>query len=115
MKYYRDVVLPMYNSGEIIKYELQKQFELQPKFVYNGETISAITYIADFVLYYPDDHKEVIEIKGKADSAALIKRKMFRYKYPDVIYKWLTLVQKYGGWCDYDYVKKCRSAAKKEK
>ena len=24
MKYYRDVVLPAYNAGEIVKYELQK-------------------------------------------------------------------------------------------
>ena len=39
MKYYRDVVQPKVNSGEIVKYELQKKYELQPAFKYNGKLV----------------------------------------------------------------------------
>lgn len=39
MKYYRDVVLPKVNSGEIMKCELQKKYELQPAFKYNGKSV----------------------------------------------------------------------------
>lgn len=39
MKYYRDVVQPKVNSGEIVKYELQKKYELQPAFKYNGKSV----------------------------------------------------------------------------
>ena len=28
MKYYRDIVLPLYEDGEIIEFELQKKYEL---------------------------------------------------------------------------------------
>ena len=39
MKYYRDVVQPKVNSGEIVKYELQKKYELQPAFKYNEKSV----------------------------------------------------------------------------
>ena len=39
MKYYRDVVLPKVNSGEIVKYELQKKDELQSAFKYNEKSV----------------------------------------------------------------------------
>ena len=32
MKYYKDVVLPGVASGEIVDYQLQKPYELQPKY-----------------------------------------------------------------------------------
>ena len=115
MKYYRDVILPNVESGLIKYYELQKEYELQPKFTHNGKTVLPIKYVADFYVEYTDGHKEVIDTKGLPDSVALLKRKMYWYHYPDIDYKWITYVKKYGGWLDYDTVKKLRSQEKKNK
>lgn len=114
MKYYRDVVLPQAESGQISKYELQKAYELQPKYQRDGKTVRAIEYIADYYIEYADGRVEVIDIKGCPDSTAKIKKKMFEYIYPDISYRWVTYCKKYGGWVDYDYVAKQRYAAKKE-
>lgn len=115
MEYYRDVVLPLFQTGEITYFELQKPYILQPKFTHNGKTIRRIDYVADFYIEYNDDRIEVIDIKGCADSIAKIKRKMFWYTYPAVTYKWLTYAKKYGGWCDWDEVQKLRAQNKKER
>lgn len=114
MKYYRDVILPNVESGLIKYYELQKEYELQPNFSHNGKTVLPIKYVADFYVEYTDGHKEVIDTKGLPDSVALLKRKMYWYRYPDIDYKWITYVRKYGGWLDYDVAKKLRSQEKKK-
>lgn len=64
MKYYRDVVLPGVESGEITDYELQKKYILQEGFEHNGKKILPIMYIADFYIKYADGHEIVIDIKG---------------------------------------------------
>lgn len=113
MRYYRDVVLPKVESGEIVNYELQKPFELQPKFIHDGKSVHPITYIADFVITYSDGRIEVIDTKGCPDSTALIKRKLFWYVYPNIVYKWITYSKIDGGWLDYEYVKKQRNLRKR--
>ena len=115
MKYYRDVILPNVESGLIKYYELQKEYELQPKFTHNGKTVLPIKYVADFYIEYTDGHKEVIDTKGLPDSVALLKRKMYWYHYPDVDYKWITYVKKYGGWGLYDDFAKRRRDEKRAK
>lgn len=115
MRYYRDVILPLERSGKITHYEMQKSYELQPKFHREGKTIQPITYVADFYIEYDDGRIEVIDVKGCADSVARIKRKMFWYLFPHIPYRWLTYVVKYGGWIDYDKVAKLRRDAKKER
>lgn len=112
MKYYRDVILPLSRSGEIVHYELQKEYVLQPKYIHEGKTIRPIIYVADFYIEYADGRSEVIDTKGCADSVANIKKKMFMYQYPDLPYHWLTYVKKWGGWCDYDEVKRLRKEAR---
>lgn len=77
MKYYRDVLLPKVESGEIIKYELQKKYILQDGFERNGKRVLPVTYVADFYIEYSDGHIEVIDTKGCPDSVAKIKRKLF--------------------------------------
>ena len=114
MRYYRDVVLPRVESGEIKYYELQKPYELQPKFTHGDASVRAITYVADFYLEYADGRTEVIDIKGAADSLAKCKRKLFWYKYPAIEYKWITYVRKYGGWCSWDEVNRLRKKNRKE-
>ena len=115
MKYYRDVILPQARSGHISMYELQKSYELQPKYVHNGKNIRAITYVADFYVEYADGSVEVIDTKGCPDSVAKIKKKMFEYQYPDISYRWIVYSKIDGGWCDYNYVKEQRRLRKKEK
>lgn len=115
MKYYRDVLLPKVESGEVINYVLQKPYELQPKFVHNGKTIRPIQYVADFYIVYKDGREEVIDTKGYGDQVAILKRKIFWYHYPDVDYKWVTYVKKYGGWIDYEEYKKLKKIDKAKK
>lgn len=115
MKYYRDVLLPKVESGEVINYVLQKPYELQPKFVHNSKTIRPIQYVADFYIVYKDGREEVIDTKGYGDQVAILKRKIFWYHYPDVDYKWVTYVKKYGGWIDYEEYKKLKKIDKAKK
>ena len=115
MKYYRDVVLPKFESGEIIYYELQKKYELQPKFKHLNETIRAVDYVADFFIRYKDGAEEVVDTKGMPDSIAKLKRKLFLYKYPDINYKWLTYIKKFGGWIEYNEYQRLKREEKKLK
>ena len=115
MKYYCDVVLPGVESGRIKYYELQKPYELQPKFVHDGKIVQPIKYVADFYIEYADGSSEVIDTKGIPDSTAIVKRKMFWYVYPDIKYIWITWSKIDGGWCDYEYVKQQRNLRKKNK
>lgn len=114
-RYYEEIILPAFNSKEITHYELQKTYELQPKFKHDGKTVHAINYVADFFVLYKDGTSEVIDIKGCPDSVSKIKRKMFWYKYPDIKYSWIYWSKIDGGWCDYDFVKKQRAMRKREK
>ena len=114
MRYYRDVLCPLRESGDIVLCELQKSYELQPSFIHDGKTVRAITYVADFFVRYKDGHEEVIDTKGMPDSVAKLKRKMFWFRYPDVIYRWVSYSKIDGGWCDYDFLKQQRAARKRE-
>lgn len=99
MKYFRDVLCPRVESGDVVHFELQKKYELQPKFTHDGKTVLPITYVADFYIEYADGHTEVIDTKGCPDSVAKIKRKMFWHNYPDVRYRWITYVKNgAAGW-----------------
>lgn len=113
MRYFRDVLCPKVESGEVKKYELQKKFELQSEFSRNGKRVLPITYVADFYIEYADGHIEVVDTKGMPDSVAKIKRKMFWYKYPDMDYQWITYVKKFGGWISYDECKRLRREVKR--
>lgn len=115
MKYYRDVILPKVESGEIVEYELQKTYILQPKFIKNGKTVQPIKYVADFYVKYSDGREEVLDTKGMPDTTATLKRKLFWYVFPDIEYRWICYSAIDGGWCDYDHVKKQRALRKKNK
>lgn len=115
LRYYRDVLLPLVDSGDVVEYELQKPYELQPKFVHDGRTVQAIKYVADFYMKYSDGHEEIIDIKGFADATALLKRKLFWYAYPDKEYKWVSWSLKDGGFLLYEDLQKLRSERRKTK
>ena len=115
MKYFRDVLCPLVKSGDVVSYELQKPYELQPKFVHNNKIVQPIKYVADFFIVYKDGHEEVIDTKGCPDSVAILKRKLFWYRYPTVDYKWVTWVKKFGGWIEYEAYKQFKREEKKNK
>jgi len=73
-------------SGSIKELELQKVFELQPKYTNNkNENIRAITYKADF--FYYDNKKEryiVEDTKGFRTDTYKLKKKLFEYQYPNL-------------------------------
>lgn len=115
MRYYRDVVLPLSEKGDITYFELQKPYILQGEFSHNGKNVLPIKYIADFYIEYKDGRIEVIDTKGCPDEVAKIKRKLFWFKYPNITYRWMTYVKKYGGWRDYDDVKYLRRKEKYER
>ena len=115
LKYYKEVICKGLEQGNIKNFERQKSYELQPTFRYNGKTIRAVTYVADFVIEYSDGKIEVIDIKGFADTTAVLKKKLFMYKYPDVLYKWISYSKTDGGWIEYDELKRKRTLRKKRK
>ena len=122
-----------YNK-DVIKFEMQKEFILQNKFlIVNGEridethkdfkkiqkanpgcTIQAIKYIADFVVHYKDGTVKVIDVKGQKTVDFKLKEKMFNYMYPQ--YNKLFCVVKYKGeWLEYNEANKIKKANKKSK
>lgn len=120
MLFYRDIVLPGLASGEIVECRKQVPFLLQEAFRRvdkDGKDVAVrkIDYVADYEITYRDGSKQVIDTKGFADSVALMKRKMFWFKYPDVDYHWITYSKIDGGWVDYDDLKKARKERKKLK
>lgn len=72
-------------AGRIKDLSVQHRFELQPTFKKNGETIKAITYIADFVYFDFDLMKIVVmNVKGCLSDVNNLKKKLFEYKFPDL-------------------------------
>ena len=51
-------------------------------FIKNGRKYQSITYIADFVVTYPDGRVEVEDTKGKYTEVFKIKQKLFEARYP---------------------------------
>ena len=115
MRYYRDVLLPMVESGEVTKYELQKKYVLQDSFERNGKKVLPITYVADFYMEYADGRIEVIDTKGMPDGVAKLKRKLFWFRYPSVNYIWMTYLKKFGGWITYEDAQTLRKEEKRNK
>lgn len=74
-------------AGEVIDFERQVTFELQPKFRHAGKTERAIKYIADFVIKYKDGRTVVVDTKGFRTKDYLLKRKMLLYKNPGILFE----------------------------
>lgn len=84
-RFYEDIVCAGLDSGEIVDYELQKKYKLQPSFRHNGKTIRAIDYVADFWVKYSDGSERVYDTKGgMVDPSAKIKRKLISQVWDDI-------------------------------
>lgn len=72
-------------SGEVVKVEPQKTFNLYGK---GGGKIC--THRPDFLLTFKDGHQEVWEAKGFSTPIFTLKLKLFTDNYPDLIYYVIT-------------------------
>lgn len=70
----------MEELGIIKDLKLQVKFELQPSFKFNGKTIRAINYIADFTYYDENNKLHIVDTKGVRTEVYKIKKKMMQYK-----------------------------------
>lgn len=113
-RFYEDVVVTGMKNGTLIDYKLQVKYNLQESFTYMEKKIRTIDYISDFDLYYSDGTFEVIDTKGLATADAKIKAKLFKYKYPNIVLKWMSWT-KATGWIEYDDLQKLRREAKKNR
>lgn len=114
----REVIEPKVGSGEIVKWERQVKFTLQEGFTYKGKRVLPIYYIADYVIYWNDRKRTIVDVKGRADQTSKLKKKIFLHKYPDEDYVWVCRSIKYGDenhWILYDDLEKIRREEKKKK
>jgi len=65
----------MKKAGEI------KELKLQPKFKFDK---TGITYVADFDVTWKDGKREIFDSKGYKTAIYKIKKKLFKYFYPDL-------------------------------
>lgn len=70
----------MEELGIIKDLKLQVKFELQPSYKFNGKTIRAINYIADFTYYDENNKYHIVDTKGIKTDVYKIKKKMMQYK-----------------------------------
>lgn len=76
-------------GGEILDYEIQRPFELQPAFKdASGKKHLPITYVADFVVFH-EGRTEIVDVKGVETAIFKMKWKMLKYKlqaHPDYLF-----------------------------
>ena len=113
MLFVKEFIEPKLESGEIKSYERQIEYVLQDKFKYKGKNILPIKYRSDFNVIWSDGTLQVFDVKGNPDNMSLLKRKMMWFKYPETNLTFICRNLKYGGWVEYDTLKKLRKEAKK--
>jgi len=73
-------------AGVIENLKLQPRFLLQEGFTYNGHKERKIEYVADF--QYERDGQTIVEdVKGQRTEVYKLKRKLFLYKYKDIVFR----------------------------
>jgi len=111
--FYQLVCIPALLSGEYKSVKMQVPYVLQEKFEYFGEKIRDIRYVADFVIVDSKNKTIVVDIKGFSTADALIKAKLFKFKFPKIQLKWIT---RYGGeWVIYEQNEKRKRENRKLK
>jgi len=99
-------LLESYDKDKII---IQPAFILQNAFIneYSKTKMKPIIYIADFQI-----DNIVYDIKGFSTPVALLKKKMFIFKYPNLKLIWLARNPKKfgGGFIEVEKLKKLRKA-----
>jgi hypothetical protein len=107
-------LLELKRENNIVDFDLKPTFILQPAFVKNGVKFSAIKYIADFSVSYPDGTVEIVDTKGIITPDFALKKKIFEYNFPTLHLRILKFVQSMGGWIEFDEWKKIRKQRAKK-
>lgn len=81
-------------KGYIASIELQPKFLLQEKFTKGKKKYRDMFYIADFLLTFSNGRQVIIDIKGLPTEVAILKRKLFDYRYKDLRLIWLKKKKK---------------------
>jgi hypothetical protein len=76
----------MEQAGSVTSFECQVPFTLQDGYrsPETGRKVRPITYVADYVVRYPDGRQEVVDVKGSRGTMTDVfkmKKKMFEYRY----------------------------------
>ena len=77
--------------------------------------ILPIKYRTDYNVWYKDGTMQAFDCKGNPDSLSLLKRKMVWAKYPEINLTFICRSLKFGGWVEWDELKRLRKEAKKAK
>ena len=101
-EYYQEL-LPLLQDGTLSEVICQPSYILQddPK----------ITYIADFLLMFPDGSEIIVDVKGVETPTFKLKLKLFKNLFPD---KKIQILTKHRGeWMETSEIKKQKAAHKK--
>lgn len=74
-------------AGAITSFRCQVPFVVFDEFTKNGIKHQAITYVADFVVDFPNGRTDVEDTKGKPTEVFKLKQKLFEAKYPNLTIK----------------------------
>lgn len=100
-------LLFMVQDKKIKSFEMQTPYELQEKYkdLHTKKVVRAITYISDFVITNLDESTVVIDVKGRETADFKLKKKMFGYKYRDLILMCVQWEPKTKEWMDLEDIK----------
>lgn len=112
-RYYKDIIKIAAEHGFMTDVKVRPKYILQDGFTKYQKVYRPVYYEADFEITYHDGEVKIIDIKGMATEAALLKRKLFDKRYHDKMLEWIAYSKKDGGWIEYDELKKLRAKRKK--
>lgn len=102
-------------AGRVTFFQHHPQaFVLQPSFFYEGKTVRAITYTADFEVRYSTGSIAFIDTKGTETDAFKLKWKMLLHKHPDIHFACVQYKAKEKLWIDL-HDKSATTAKRKKK
>lgn len=95
-RFYTNYLLPKLKTGEIKSIRRQVRYELLPSFIYKNKKIRPIEYVSDFDVLYSDSSFVVIDVKGMVKPIDKLKAKLFKYRYPDINFKFARYSTQHG-------------------
>ena len=115
-RYLLEVVLPGVQSGEIVSYELQHKYELQPAYIdRDGKKVRPIVYVSDFELYMADGTHITVDVKGMLKPIDMLKHKILLHRYPELDFRLIGYSKIDGGWVPLETIQQGRKARKRAK
>ena len=79
------------------------------------EILQSIKYKSDFCVTYKNGIKKVKDVKGIKTADFKLKEKMFKYKYPEIIFECVVWDAKSKSWIEYNAYQKSKKEGKKKK